>query len=167
MKACAFIAKHRVPPHWQCLAMPCTALLLELRQRCLTSTQLLLVETLSSGSESSHAESCSAGGAAQLSDLGVLPTGAGGLDGDIRTHIMLCPRMAMSTGLDLNPCGQMKAAAHPARKVKQDILELVIFWFALEMLLFSCQCDFSPGPLAFHSLLLVVCYISDVDLTFT
>lgn len=53
----------------------------------------------------------------------------------------------MSAGLDLNSCGQMKAAAHPARKeVKQDVLELVIFWLALEKLLFSCQCDFSPGP---------------------
>lgn len=71
-------------------------------------------------------------------------------------------------GLDPNSCGQMKAAAHTARKeAKRDVLELVVFWLALEMLLFSCQRDFSPGPLGFHSLLLVVCYISDVDLTFT
>lgn len=62
----------------------------------------------------------------------------------------------------------MKAAAHPSRKeAKPDVLELVVFWLALEMLLFSCQSDFSPGLLGFPSLLLVVCCISDVDLTFT
>lgn len=53
----------------------------------------------------------------------------------------------------------MKAAVHPAKKeVKQDVLELVIFWLALEMLFFSCQCDFSSGPLGFHSLFLIVLY---------
>lgn len=45
----------------------------------------------------------------------------------------------MSAGLDLNSCGQMKAPVHTARKeAKQGIQELVVFWLALEMLLFSC-----------------------------